>query len=345
MRPRVLVTQRLPTPVLARLNEICDSIVGTESGRLNHTELVAAVRDADGILCLLTDKINSEVIDSATRARIIANVAVGYNNIDVAAARKRNIVITNTPDVLTDATADLTWALILAVTRRVVEADGFLRSGRFAGWDFDLLLGTGLTGKTLGIVGYGRIGRAVARRAAGFGVNVLYCGRDEIAFRDDPLPGPSSRQHKASGSQPAISWSASARLDGLATRRVPFQSLLEQSDILTLHVPLATATKHLIDKAALARMKPSSYLINTSRGEIVDESAVVEMLESGRLGGAALDVFENEPSVHPALISMSNVVLLPHIGSATNETRTAMAMLAVENIIDHFSGRVPRNAI
>ncbi len=270
---------------------------------------------------------------------------MGYNNIDVTAARNRGIVITNTPDVLTDATADLTWALILAVTRRVVEADGFLRSGRFAGWDFDLLLGTSLTGKTLGIVGYGRIGRAVARRAAGFGVNVLYCGRDEIAFRDDPLPGPSSRQHKSTGSQPEISWSASARLDGLATRRVPFQSLLEQSDILTLHVPLATATKHLIDQAALARMKPSSYLINTSRGEIVDESAVVEMLENGRLAGAALDVFEYEPSVHPALISMSNVVLLPHIGSATNETRTAMAMLAVENIIDHFSGRVPRNAI
>ena len=345
MRPRVLVTQRLPTPALARLNEICDSIVGTEAGRLNHAGLVAAVRDVDGILCLLTDKIDSEVIRSATRARIIANVAVGYNNIDVNAARDRGIVVTNTPDVLTDATADLTWALILAVTRRVVEADGFLRSGRFAGWDFDLLLGTGLTGKTLGIVGYGRIGRAVARRAAGFGLSVLYCGRDEVAFRDDPPPPPTSRQRGSSSAQSNITWSASARLDGLATRRVPFQSLLEQSDIVTLHVPLATATRHLIDQAALSRMKPSTYLINTSRGEIVDESAVVEMLERGRIAGVAFDVFENEPQVHPALVSMSNVVLVPHIGSATKETRTAMAMLAVENIIDLFSGRTPRNAI
>ncbi len=256
-----------------------------------------------------------------------------------------DIVVTNTPDVLTDATADLTWALILAVTRRVVEADGFLRSGRFAGWDFDLLLGTGLTGKTLGIVGYGRIGRAVARRAAGFGLNVLYCGRDEIAFRDDLPPSPASRQRSSSSSQSNITWSASARLDGLATRRVPFQSLLEQSDIVTLHVPLATATRHLIDPTALSRMKPSTYLINTSRGEIVDESAVVEMLERGRLAGVGFDVFENEPQVHPALVSMPNVVLVPHIGSATKETRTAMAMLAVENIIDLFSGRTPRNAI
>src|SRR5678815_962054 len=331
MRPRVLITQTLPASAIDRLKETCDPVFASQ------VSLTDGARDVDGIICLLTDKIDHDLIASSERLRIIANVAVGYNNIDMEAARAKGITVTNTPDVLTDATADLTWALILAVTRRVVEADAYLRAGNFKRWDFNLLLGSGLTGKTLGIIGYGRIGRAVARRAAGFGITVLYCGREEIAFRDDPprVPGPKSDR------QSAIPFTASARLDGLAARRVPFITLLEQSDIVSIHVPLATATRHLIDRNALQRMHSSAYLINTSRGEIVDEAVLAEFLQKNRLAGAGLDVFEHEPEVNPGLLGQRNVVLLPHIGSATHETRTAMAMLAVENVIDFFSGRRP----
>jgi len=321
-----------------RLAEVCDCQVGAQRGALDREALLAGVREVDGLVCLLTDIIDREVIDAGTRLRVIANVAVGHNNIDVATAKQRGIYVTNTPDVLTDATADLTWALILALTRRIVEADTFTRAGRFTGWDFELLLGAGLTGKTLGIVGYGRIGRAVARRSSGFGVQVIYCGRDDIAFRDDP-------QHNAmmlARQNVTSPLSQSARLDGLAARRVPFWQLLEKADIVTLHVPLAATTQHLIDAAALARMKPTAYLINTARGPIVDEAAVVEALQQGRIAGAGLDVYEREPEISAALLGMSNAVLLPHVGSATIETRTAMAMLAVENAIDALSGRVPR---
>lgn len=339
MRPRIFVTQRLPEPALARLGEVCDFELGSEHAPPSREALISGLRQADGLICLLTDRIDREVLASASRLQIVANVAVGYNNIDIAAASERRITVTNTPDVLTDATADLTWALILAITRRVVEADRFTRAGRFTGWGFDMFLGMGLTGKTLGIIGYGRIGRAVARRAAGFGLNLLYCGRDEIAFRDDP---PRTSIPPRAQTSPL---SASARLDGLSARRTPFHQLLEQSDIVTLHVPLATATHHLIDRAALARMRSSAYLINTSRGPVVDEAALAEALTSGRIAGAGLDVYEREPEIEPALFDLENVILLPHIGSATRDTRTAMAMLAVENVIDLFSGRRPRNTI
>lgn len=341
MRPRIFITQQLPQPALDRLGDMCDYRTGTTGGPLAKEALIDGLRDADGMICLLTDQIDHDVIVQSPRLRVIANVAVGYNNIDISAAGTRGIVVTNTPDVLTDATADLTWALILAVTRRVVEADRFTRAGRFTGWGFDLFLGTQLTGKTLGIIGYGRIGRAVARRASGFGLTILYCGRDEIAFRDDP-PRPTILPQRP-GEGTALS--ATARLDGLAARRTSFHQLLEQSDIVTLHVPLATATRHLIDRAALARLKPSAYLINTSRGPVVDETALAEALSSSRIAGAGLDVFENEPEIAPQLLDLQNVVLLPHLGSATRETRTAMALLAVENIIDYFSGRTPRNAV
>lgn len=341
MRPRVFITQTLPASAIDRLKETCDPIFAPQVERSVSAPLTEVVREVDGIICLLTDRIDRELIGSSDRLRIIANVAVGYNNIDMEAARAKGITVTNTPDVLTDATADLTWALILAVTRRVVEADAYLRAGLFKRWDFNLLLGSGLTGKTLGIIGYGRIGRAVARRAAGFGVTVLYCGREEIAFRDDPPRVQGSKPDR----QSSIPFTASARLDGLAARRVPFVTLLDQSDIVSIHVPLATATRHLIDRNALQRMHSSAYLINTSRGEIVDEDVLAEFLQKGRLAGAGLDVFEREPEVNPALLGLRNAVLLPHIGSATHETRTAMAMLAVENVIDFFSGRRPRNAL
>jgi glyoxylate reductase len=343
MRPNVFVTRNLPAIVLTRLGEICDYTIGADHGSLDRDLLLAGVQDADGLICLLTDAVDRAVIAAAPKLRVIANVAVGYNNIDLAAARERNIYVTNTPEVLTDATADLTWALILSTTRRVVESDAFLRGGKFTGWDFEMLLGAGLTGKTLGVIGYGRIGRAVARRASGFGMNVIYCGRDDIAYRDDPRHNALMSSRSAAGATAPLN--QSARVDGFSARRSTFSQLLERSDIITLHVPLAAVTNHLIDAAALAQMKPTAYLINTARGPIVDEAALAAALEQKRLAGAGLDVFEREPEVHPSLLSMKNVVLLPHIGSATVETRTQMAMLAVENTIDALTGRVPRNAL
>lgn len=341
MRPQVFVTHQLPQPVMDRLGSVCDVYIGVTHGELDRQALLDGVREADGLVCLLTDQVDREVITAATKLRVIANVAVGFNNIDVTTAHGRGIFVTNTPDVLTDATADLTWALILAVTRRLVESDSFVRAGKFTGWDFQMLLGTGLSGKTLGIVGYGKIGRAVARRATGFGMNVIYCGRDDIAYRDDP-------QHNAlMAARPSITGTLnqSARIDGLAARRVTFNQMIEVSDILTLHVPLAATTKHLINAATFSRMKPSAYLINTARGPVVDEAALVEALQMGGIAGAGLDVYEREPEVNPSLLAMLNVVLLPHIGSATSETRIAMAMLAVENVIEALSGRQPRNTV
>lgn len=328
-----------------RLGEVCDYRVGVTSGQLQRESLREGLKDADGLICLLTDTIDREMIQSAPKLRVIANVAVGYNNIDVTTAQQQGIFITNTPDVLTDATADLTWALILAVTRRIVEADAFLRAGKFTGWDLDMLLGMGLTGKTIGIIGYGRIGRAVARRANGFGMSVIYCGRDDVAYRDDPQHNAHMLAKQASARTQTGFLMQSSRSDGATARRATFHQLIENADIVSLHVPLAATTQHLIDRDVFSRIKPGSYLINTARGPIVDEAALSDALRSGRLAGAGLDVFENEPAVHPGLIDLPNVVLLPHIGSATRETRTAMALLAVENAIDAVSGRTPRNLI
>ena len=345
MRPQVFVTRQLPEPVMNRLGEVCDIRVGTMAGEVSRESLLAGVREADGLVCLLTDSIDRELIEAGTRLRVIANVAVGYNNIDVPAAQQRGIYVTNTPDVLTDATADLTWALILAITRRIVEADAFLRAGKFDGWDFDMLLGSGLSGKTLGVVGYGRIGKAVARRAIGFGMSVIYCGRDDIAYRDDSHYNAQVLSKQNARQAATAPLSQSARGDGMAARRVTFNQLLELSDIVTLHVPLAATTQHLINASAFARMKPSAYLINTARGPVVDESALADALRRHRIVGAGLDVFEREPEVNSLLLEMPNVVLLPHIGSATLETRTAMAMLAAENAIDALSGKKPRNLV
>lgn len=345
MRPIVFVTRQFPAPVMNRLGEVCDVRIGATTGELSREALLAGVRGADGLVCLLTDRIDREIIEAGDRLRVIANVAVGYNNIDVAAAQQRGVYVTNTPDVLTDATADLTWALILAATRRIVEADAFLRAGKFDGWDFDMLLGSGLSGKTLGIVGHGRIGRAVARRASGFGMSVIYCGRDDIAYRDDPQYNAHITNRQSARQSATGPLTQSARIEGMAARRVTFNQLLELSDIITLHVPLATTTRHLINSGAFARMKPSAYLINTARGPIIDEAALVEALQQRRIAGAGLDVFEHEPTVSAPLMEMPNVVLLPHIGSATLETRTAMAMLAVENTIEALSGKKPRNLV
>jgi glyoxylate reductase len=272
-------------------------------------ELRARVSGKDALVCLLTDPIDRTVIDAAPTLKVIANVAVGYNNIDVAHARSRGIIVTNTPDVLTESVADFTWALILAITRRLSEGERLVRRGEWKGWALDLLLGTELRGKQLGLVGVGRIGRAVAARAAAFGMTVAYTARRPLDFPNaEPMP---------------------------------LDRLLISSDIVSLHVPLTPETQHLIDKKALARMKRSAYLINTARGPVVDEAALAWALQHHLLAGAALDVYEKEPIVHPDLLTLENVLLVPHLASGTTETRTAMADLAAGNVVAVLSGRPP----
>ncbi len=267
-----------------------------------HEELVGRVAGKHALLCLLTDRIDRAVIDAGRELKVIANIAVGYNNIDVLAARERGIVVTNTPDVLTEASADFTWALILGITRRLSEGERLLRRGNWKGWALDFLLGMELRGKQLGIVGFGRIGRAVAARAEAFGMKVVH----------------------------------NSRAGGL-----PLDRLLSTSDVVSLHCPLTPETLHLIDQASLARMKRSAYLINTSRGPVVDEAALAWALRERIISGAALDVYEHEPDVHPDLLKLENVLLAPHLASATVETRTAMADLAVRNALAVLNGEPP----
>jgi glyoxylate reductase len=302
-KPKVLLTRRIPSSAFATLDAACD-VDRNDGGALTPAELTARVRDKDGLVCLLTDAITPEVMDAGNRLKVIANVAVGYNNIDLPAARKRGIVVTNTPDVLTESTADLTWALIMDITRRVSEGDRLVRRGGWKGWALDFMLGIELRGKQLGIIGYGRIGRAVAARASAFGMHIVYADVQATAGGD----------------------------------ALPIDRLLATSDVVTIHCPLTPATRHLINQASLARMKRSAYLINTSRGPVVEESALAWALKNRIISGAALDVYENEPAVHPELLGLENVVLAPHLGSATTETRTAMADLAVRNAIAVLTG-------
>jgi len=307
--PKILVTGSLPSAVLSRLDAAGDVDLHAERTGMSRDALRQRIADADAMVCMLTDHIDASVIAEARRLKVIANVAVGYNNIDVESARARGIVVTNTPDVLTEAVANLTWGMILAVTRRLSEGERLVRAGRWQGWAFDFMLGADLGGKQLGLVGLGRIGRAVAARAPAFGMSVA-C---------------TSRRRSALAGAEAMS----------------LDRLLATSDIVSLHVPLNAATRHLIDGPALARMKRSAYLINTARGPIVDEAALAWALEQGLIAGAALDVHEHEPAVHPGLLALENILLLPHLGSATIETRTAMASLAVDNVVAVLSGQPP----
>jgi glyoxylate reductase len=272
---------------------------------------------ADAVVCTLMDHIDAPLLAEATHLKIVANYAVGYDNIDLPAARDRNIVVTNTPDVLTDATADLTWALLLAVARRVVEGDAWLRTGTWGGWRPTQMLGIDVTGKTLGIVGMGRIGQAVARRAQGFRMPVVYASRQSCL------------------SPPA----------GVSWVHLLLPDVLRQADFLSLHVPLSGATRHLIGPHELALMKATSVLINTSRGAVVDEDALVSALRAGKIAGAGLDVYEREPTVHAGLPALPNVVLLPHLGSATQETRVRMGMICLENIAAVFNGQPAPNRV
>lgn len=306
--PTVLVTRRLPSSVIARLEASCDVDLYTGREAIPRDELLARVAGKDALVCLLTDRIDAGVLDAAgPQLRIVADVAVGYNNIDVAACRARGIEVTNTPDVLTNACADFTWALILAVTRRLGEGERVVRAGQWAGWGLDYMLGMELRGKQLGIVGLGRIAQAVIDKAPAFGMSVAYQTRSP---REVP------------GATP-----------------MGLDELLATSDVVSLHCPMTPETHHLIDQQALTKMKRSAYLINTSRGPVVDEAALVWALKERLIAGAALDVYEEEPKVHPGLLALENVLLIPHLASATTETRTAMADLAVSNVLAVLSGR------
>jgi len=288
---------------MARLEAAGDVEHSHPDGSMRRDELLSRIAGKHALVTMVTDTIDRPVIDAGNVLRIIANVAVGYNNIDIAAAAARGIVVTNTPDVLTDATADLTMALILAVTRRLGEGERLVRRGDWKGWAFDQLLGMQLKDRQLGIVGFGRIGQAVAARAAAFGMIIAHTSR--------------------SGGG------------------IPLDRLLATSEVVSLHVPLTEETRHLIGQPQLARMKRSAYLINTTRGPVVDEAALAWALKARLIAGAGLDVYEREPAVHPDLLSVENVVLAPHLGSATTETRTAMADLAARNVVAVLAGQPP----
>ncbi|HEX7283112.1 MAG TPA: D-glycerate dehydrogenase [Vicinamibacterales bacterium] len=310
MSSSVLVTRKLPSSVIAKLEAVADVDLYSGAKAISREELLERVKGKDAIICLLTDVIDAAVLDAAGPGlKIVANVAVGYNNIDVAACRERGIAVTNTPDVLTNACADFTWGLILAVTRRLGEGERQLRAGEWRGWALDHMLGMELRGKQLGLVGVGRIGGAVAAKAPAFGMTVAYTAR-----KASELPG-------------AV--------------QMPLDRLLATSDVVSLHCPMTPETKHLIDKKALARMKRTAFLINTSRGPVVDEDALAWALKERLIAGAALDVYEKEPEVHPGLLNLENVLLIPHLASATTETRTAMADLAAANAIAVLNGHAP----
>ena len=313
-RPKVLVTHALFEAARKLLDDHCDTDYWTAKEHIPRQELLKRVADKDALVCLLTEKVDDELLSRAPRLRIAATVSVGFDNLDVPACTHHKVAAANTPGVLDDTTADTTWMIMMAVARRLIEAEAWLRSGTWPGWDLDQLCGADIWGKTLGIVGFGRIGREMARRAKGFRMRTLYHDRARVASEIESK---------------------------LAAEFVSFERLLMESDFVTLHVPLLPETRHLINAKTLAQMKPSAYLVNTSRGPVVDETALAEALQSGKIAGAALDVFEFEPKVTPALVGLNNVVLTPHIGSGSLETRTKMAVTAAENVIALFEGRRP----
>ena len=318
VKPRVLVTRRVYPAALAILQEDCVVDYRDTLDVMDEALLARRLQHCDGVVCQLTDPMTAGVFAAAPKLRVAAQIAVGHDNVDVAAATARGIVVTNTPGVLTESTADLAFALLLATARRLPAAERFLRDGNWRRWDIDLLAGTDVHGRTLGIVGFGRIGQAVARRARGFGMRVL------CSTRTPPLP---------------------ALLQELAAQHVPLDFLLAHSDFVSLHAPLGPDTHHLIGVEQLARMRRGAILVNTARGPLVDERALAAALAEGLLGGAGLDVFEDEPRVHAELLRLPNVVLLPHVGSATVATRTRMCTLAAENCTAVLRGQRPPNAV
>jgi glyoxylate reductase len=300
VKPHVLLTRKIPAAAFNRLESACDVDLYEGPGAIDPAELKRRVAGKAGLICLLTDRIDGSVVDAGPQLKIVANIAVGYDNIDVPAVKSRGVIVTNTPDVLTEATAELTWALLLSLARRVAEGDRLIRRGGWTGWALDFMLGTELRGKQLGIIGRGRIGRAVAAKAPAFGMTAVFAKHD-----------------------------------------MSLDELLVSSDVISIHTPGGPDTRHLINRRTLARMKRTALLVNTARGSVVDEEALVWALHERLISGAALDVYEKEPSVPAGLLTMENVVLAPHLGSATRETRTAMADLAVRNVIAVLSGQPP----
>lgn len=315
---RIYITRRIPDIGERVLRDAGHEVmVNPEDRPLRREELLVAVADVDGVISLLTDRIDGEVFDAAKKAKGFANYAVGFDNMDVPEATRRGIPLSNTPGVLTDSTADMAWALLFSVARRVVESDGFFRSGAWGGWGPLQFIGGDITGRTLGIVGAGRIGTAMALKSAGFAMQVLYA---------DEYPNKVLEER-------------------LGARKVPVAELLSSADFVSLHVPLMAETRHLIDAAALSTMKPTAYLINTSRGPVIDEAALVEALKAGTIAGAGLDVYEKEPLPAAGLTELPNVVVTPHVASATRQTRDDMASLAARNVIAMVEGREPETCI
>ena len=312
MKPILFLTRRIPEPAIKRLEEKFTLKINPYNRALTHQELIEGVKDAEALICLLTDNIDKEVISAAPKLKVISSYAVGYNNIEVEYATQLGIAVCNTPGVLTETTADLTWALILATCRRISESERFLRKGNFKGWEPMLMLGLDVYGKTLGIIGMGRIGQAVAKRATGFAMRIIYYNDVSVS---NTLP--------------------------FAATEVTLKTLLQEADIITLHLPLTKETFHLIGKEEFALMKENAVLINTSRGAVIDEKELIKALSEKRIFSAGLDVYENEPDIPQELLALENVVLLPHIGSASIETRTKMALLAAENAIAVMKGRKP----
>jgi glyoxylate reductase len=312
MPKSVFISNVLPQEALRLIPREISVEFNDSDQPLAKTELVRRLKDKDGLICHIISSVDEEVLAAAPGLKVVSNVAVGFNNIDVAAARRRGVVVTNTPDVLTETTADFAWALLMAAARRVVEADHFARSGQWTRWQWDLLWGNDVHGKTLGVIGFGRIGRAVARRALGFGMRVLY----HDAIRADAA---AERELKATYTDP--------------------ETLLRESDFVTLHTLFIPETRHLINERNLRLMKKTAILVNAARGPIVDEGALVKALTEGWIAGAGLDVFEEEPKIHPGLLPLKNVTLAPHIASASLDTRLAMATLAVRNCLAVLDGK------
>jgi glyoxylate reductase len=317
-KPKVLSTRPLFPAARAILDQHFDVEYWTPPERIPRGELLKRVADKDALVCLLTEKVDEELLATAPRLRLAATVSVGYDNIDVPACTRHKVVATHTPGVLDETTADFAWTLLMAIARRLVEGDAWMRTGTWPGWDLDQLLGGDVWGKTLGIVGFGRIGRGVARRAQGFHMRVLYNDQARV--------------------------SADVERE-LRAEFADIDRLLRESDFVSLHVPLLPSTRHLISTEAFEKMKRTAYLINTSRGPVVDEAALAAALEQKKIAGAALDVYEQEPKVYPALVARKDVILAPHIASATVETRTKMAVMAATNAAALFEGRRPPNAL
>ena len=317
MKPKALLTRKLLPEAMDYLSRHVEYEIAGSGAQIDKKAILAGIKGKEGLLSLLTETIDREIMDAAP-LRIIANCAVGYNNIDVEYAHSRGIMVTNTPGVLTETTADLTWALILAAARLIPQADRYMRQGRYEGWGLDLFLGLEVTGKCLGIIGMGRIGKAVAERARAFGMKTVYTDPHRLPEKEEA---------------------------GLNARRLPLDDLLRTADIITLHTSLNEETLHLIGEEQLGMMKSTALLINVSRGPVVDEKALAEALAGKRIWGAGLDVYEREPDMEEGLAGLDNVVLLPHIGSATLETRLKMSMMAAENLVAGLLGEKPPNLI